>query len=250
MRNKNSLLLFVILFSTTMLNAQFKKGDRMLGPFIGSFVFNSGSSSNTVASIGGNTITSKGYNLNINPLYGWFITDKTVVGAILNINPNSQKNTYEENGSTYQSDKSTGFSIGVGGFARNYFSVNQNSLLPFGQISLTAGINNLKTEGFFYGGSGNSAYKITYTGNSSGGFAANAAFTGGFTKMLGENAGLDFYAGYTYTYNNNSFKKTTLRDDMINGTIDERGENETTVKFTNHGFILGVGFQIFLKGKK
>ena len=68
--------------------------------------------------------------------------------------------------------------------------------------------------------------------------------------MLGENAGLDFYAGYTYTYNNNSFKKTTLRDNMINGTIDERGENETTVKFTNHGFMLGVGFQIFLRGKK
>lgn len=249
MRKKNNLLLLVIFFSTAM-NAQFKKGDRMLGPSIGSFVFNSGSSSISVASIGSSNTTSNGYNLNIAPLYGWFINNKTVVGAILNINPNSQKNTYEENGSTYQSDKSTGFSIGVGGFARNYFSVNQNSLLPFGQISLTAGINNLKTEGFFYGGSGNSAYKITSTGNSSGGFAANAVFSGGFTKMLGENAGLDFYAGYTYTYNNNSFKKTTLRDDMINGTIDERGENETTVKFTNHGFMLGVGFQIFLKKKK
>lgn len=250
MRNKNSLLLLVLLFSTPMLNAQFKKGDRMLGPSIGNFVFNAGSSSISVASIGSSNSTSKGYNLNIAPLYGWFINEKTVVGAIININPNSQKNTYEENGSTYQMDKITGFSIGVGGFARNYFSGNQNSLLPFGQISLTAGINNLKTEGFFYGGSGSNAYKITYTGNSSGGFAANAAFSGGFTKMLGENAGLDFYAGYTYTYNNNSFKKTTLRDNMINGTIDERGENETTVKFTNHGFMLGVGFQIFLRGKK
>lgn len=247
MLKKNCYFLIVMFFSTTM-NAQFKKGYKMIGPSIGSFVFNSGSSNTTVASIGSNIITSKGYNISIQPLYGWFISDKTVVGGLLNINPNSQKYTYEENGSTYQSDKSTGFSISVGGFARNYFSDNQNSLHPFGQISLTAGINNLKTQGFFYGGSGNNAYKITYTGNSSGGFATNAAFLGGVTKMLGENAGLDFYAGYTYMYTNSSFKKTTLRDNMINGTIDERGENETRIKFTNHGFMLGVGFQIFLRG--
>ncbi|MGB5028410.1 MAG: hypothetical protein WBO38_07895, partial [Chitinophagaceae bacterium] len=95
-----------------------------------------------------------------------------------------------------------------------------------------------------------SAYKQTYDGNSSGGFFANAAFTGGFTKLVGENAGLDFYIGYNYSYNKNTFKRTTLRDDGIDGSIDTRAENETTTKFTNHGFTIGAGFQIFLRGKK
>ena len=59
----------------------------------------------------------------LHPSIGWFISDKTaVVGVPLNINPNGQKTTYEENGSTYQSDKSNGFNIGLGGFVRNYFS--------------------------------------------------------------------------------------------------------------------------------
>ena len=222
----------------------------MAGATVGSFVFNTGSSDITVAIIGSNQSVSKNYSLSIAPLLGWFTSDNTVIGATLIINPNGQKNTYEQNGSTYQSDKSNGFNIGAGGFARNYFMGKKSSFIPFGQINLNAGINNLKTEGFFYGGSGTNVYKITYTGNSSGGFFINAGFSAGFTKMMGENAGLDFYIGYNFTYNKNTFKKTTLRDDMINGTIDERGENETTIKFTNHGFILGAGFQVFLKGKK
>jgi hypothetical protein len=68
--------------------------------------------------------------------------------------------------------------------------------------------------------------------------------------MVGDLTGLDFYIGYNFSYNKNTLKKTTLRDDGNNGTIDSRGENETTTKFTNHGFLLGVGFQVFLKGKK
>ena len=32
--------------------------------------------------------------------------------------------------------------------------------------------------------------------------------------------------------------------------IDETLKNKTTTKFTNHGFFLGVGFQVFLRKKK
>ena len=62
---------------------------------------------------------------------------RQVVGFMLNLNPNGQKTSYEQNGSTYQSDKNNGFNIGIGGFARNYFPGN-GSLLPFGQVSLNA----------------------------------------------------------------------------------------------------------------
>ena len=68
--------------------------------------------------------------------------------------------------------------------------------------------------------------------------------------MVGDFTGLDFYAGYNFSYNKNTFKRTTLRDNGNDGSVDERSENETTTKFTNHGFIIGVGFQVFLKGKK
>ncbi|MEO6612049.1 MAG: hypothetical protein ABIN52_07740 [Chitinophagaceae bacterium] len=243
-----SFLAVVFLLSGSLCKAQFSKGDRMVGASVASIFYNSGSADITVASIGSNKSVNTSYGINIMPSLGWFISGKTVVGATLNINPNGQKVTYEQNGTTYQSDKSNGFNIGIGGFVRNYFS-DKSSLLPFGQISLNGGYSSQKTEGFFYGGS-SPAYKITYTGDSNGGSFMNAAFSAGVTKMMGENAGLDFYIGYNFSYNKNVFKKTTLRDNGNDGSIDERGENETTTKFTNHGFSLGIGFQIFLRGKK
>lgn len=250
MQPKIPLFSLILLFSTLATKAQFAKGDRMAGASVASLFYNSGSADISVASIGNNKSKVTSYGISIAPSLGWFITEKTAVGATLNINPNGQKTTYEQNNSTFQSDKSNGFNIGFGGFARNYFS-GKSSMSPFGQVSLNAGISNLKTEGFFYGGgSGPGSYKLTYSGSSSGGFFANATFSAGLTKMMGENAGLDFYLGYGYSYNKNTFKKTTLRDNGNDGTIDERGENETTTKFTNHGLLLGVGYQVFLRKKK
>ncbi len=245
--NIRLLVLPLFLFLSLATLGQFQKGDRMVGATIGSAVFNTGNADISVASIGSNSSKTNSYTFNINPSIGWFVTDQTVAGLSLNINPASQKTTYEQNGSTYQSDKSTNFNIGFGGFARNYFPAKKNSsLLPFGQLSLNGGISNLKTEGFFYGGSGASAYKQTYSGNSSGGFYFNASFSAGFTKLVSRYTGLDFYLGYNFAYNKNTFKRTTLRDDGIDGSIDTRAENETTTRFTNHGLMFGVGFQVFL----
>lgn len=229
-------------------HAQFKKGMKMAGANIASVVFNSGSSDIEVASIGSNTSKTTSYNINIGPSLGWFVSDKTVVGVTLTVNPYGQKVSYEQSGSTYQSDQTNSFNIGAGGFARNYFT-SSGSLHPFVQASLNGGVSTLKTEGFFYGGSGSSAYKDTYTGKSNGGTFVNAAFTGGFTKMVGENAGLDFFLGYNFSYNKHTFKRTILRDEGVNGSVDTRSENETTTKFTNHGFLFGIGFQVFF-GKK
>jgi len=228
--------------------AQFSRGDRMAGATVGTLLFNSGTADISVATIGSNTSRITSYNVSVGPSLGWFISEKTVIGATLNINPNGQKTTYEQSGSTYQSDKNTGFNFGLGGFVRNYFA--GKTLLPFAQFSLNGGLSSTKTEGFFYGGAGSGAYKTSYTGSSNGGMFLNSSFTGGFTRLLGDNAGLDFYLGYTFSYNKNEFKRTSLRDDGNNGSIDTRSENETTTKFTNHGFTAGVGFQFFLRKKK
>ncbi len=236
-------IITVFLFSMLTATAQFKKGDRMLGATIGSVLINSGSSDITVALIGSNTSKITSYTVSITPLMGWFLSDRTAVGVTLLINPNGNKTTYEQNGSTYQSDKVNGNNMGLGIFTRHYFT--GKNLFPFVQLSLNSGISSLKTEGFFYGGSGGSAYKLTYTGNASGGFFMNATLAAGLTKMLSSITGIDFYAGYVYSYSKNTFKKTTLRD-----TPPERMENQTTTKFTNNGFLLGAGIQVFISRKK
>lgn len=242
-------LLFIFaLVSCFFANAQFHKGDRVIGASVASLVFNSGSSDITVANIGSNTSVIKNHNVLVNPSMGWFMGDHSLLGVQLSLNPYGAKTTYEQNGSTYQSDKSNSYNLGIGGYFRQY--LKGRDFLPFVQLGLNGGLSNLKTEGFFYGGSGVNAYKNSYDGNSKGGGYLNAAFTAGFTKMINETAGLDFYVGYTYSYNKNTFKKTTLRDLGNNGTIDERLENETTTKYTNNGLLAGVGFQIFLRGKK
>lgn len=249
MKFSKQLLAVLALVISMNAGAQFSKGDKMIGASVGSIVFNSGTADITVASIGDNTSLVKNYSVSIAPSVAWFLSENTAVGFTLNLNPNGQKTTYEQNGSTYQSDKSNGLNIGIGGFARMYFK-SEGSLLPFGQAGFNGGISNLKTEGFFYGGSGVTAYKRTYTGKSTSGSFLNAAFTAGITKMVGENGGLDFSIGYVYSINNNVFKRTTLQDDGNDGSIDSRGENETTTKFTNNGLVINIGFQIFIRGKK
>jgi hypothetical protein len=230
-------------------NAQFIKGDKMVGTSVGSIFYNSGGADVSFPQVRGYSSKTNSYGLRIEPSFGWFISEKTAIGATMNINPSGQKASYEDLGTTFQKDKSTNFNIGVGGFLRNYFSSN-SSLMPFGQFGFNAGINSSSTEGFkYYDASPD--YKVSYDGKSSGGFFANAILQLGLTKMVGDYTGLDIYLGYNYSYNKNTFKTTTLRDDApYDGTPETRAENEPTTKFTNHGLIVGVGFQVFLKGKK
>jgi len=249
MQHKISLFSLFFIVNSIAINAQFAKGDKMVGSNVASVVFNSGTTDITTASIGSGSSKITNYNISISPQLGWFLSDKTVVGVSLNINPNGRKTIYMENGNTYQSDKNTAFNIGFGGFVRNYFS-GKSAWMPFVHFGLNGGISNLKTDGFFYYKSGVPYYKYTYSGNSNGGVFLNSALDLGITKMLGENAGLDLFIGYNFSYDKNTFKRTTLFYLTSTDNNPSTGTNETTNKFTNHGFALGLGFQVFLKGKK
>lgn len=239
----------IFIISTSIANGQFSKGDRMAGASVGSIFFNSGSATQRVNSIGSLDYTTRQFGVNISPSIGWFLTEKTALGVSLNINPTSNKTTYETNGSVFQEDQDNSFDIGFGGFIRNYFN-STGRFLPYGQVGLNGGFNTRKTEGFFYGGSGPGAYKQSYKGNSSGGFFFNSTINLGLTKMISDNIGLDVFAGYNFSYNKNTFNIVRLRDNGNNGSIEEREENETETSFTNHGIVLGLGFQIFLRRKK
>jgi len=246
-------ILFSILFLSCIsfsAHCQFKKGTRTVGATVGSIFYNNGSVDVTYpAPTQGYSYNSNSFGAIIMPSMGWFISDNTAIGVSLNINPSGFKNTYEFSGTTYKKDKSTPFNFGIGGFVRNYFG-NGSSFMPFGQFNLNFGISTQKTEGFFYGGSGSGVYKETYEGKSSGGFFTNAGLTLGLTKMLNPHTGLDMYTGYNFLYSKNTLKTTTLRDEGINGSIDQTSIAEPTTKITNHGFTIGVGFQVFLDARK
>jgi hypothetical protein len=238
-----------LFFVATTINAQFKKGDKMAGTSVASAFFSSGNSDQTVTSIGGTTAKVNDFGVNITPSLGWFVAENTAAGFSLTLNPSGNKVSFEENGTTFQRDHANYFNIGLGGFVRNYFK-SSGSVLPFGQINVDGGISNVKKDGFFYGGTGPTSYKETYIGKSSGGSFVDAILSVGVTKLFGQYTGLDLSLGYNFSYSKNTMNTTTLRDDLVDGTINETRKNETTGKFTNHKFSLALAFQIFLPGKK
>ncbi|HSU26944.1 MAG TPA: hypothetical protein VLJ68_01070 [Chitinophagaceae bacterium] len=232
-----------------VLRAQFKKGMRMVGASVGTGTYNIGNSDVTYPSVTGFSSKENSYLLSFSPMMGWFISDNTVIGGSLLLNPNGSKSRYMSTGSTFQQDKVNTFNVGLGGFARNYFK-SSGSMMPFGQGNLNLGVSSKNSSGFFYGGSGSSVYKTTYEGKSSSGFFANVTLSLGITKELNPNTGFDLFVSYTYSYSKNTMKTTTLRDDGNNGSVDLTSVNEPTTKFTNHGFSIGVAYQIFLDAKK
>lgn len=248
MQQKMRFFTALLLLSGFCSQAQFSQGDKMVGASVGSIFFNSGGADVSFPQVRGYSSKTSSYGLRIEPSFGWFISNKTVIGGSININPSGQKVRYEDRGTTFQEDNTSSFNIGLGGFARNYFG-EAGKFRPFGQFGFNLGLNSSTADGFkYYDASPD--YKTSYDGKSSGGFFANAILQLGLTKMVGEKTGLDFYIGYNYSYNKNTFKTNYQTDLDLDGDIDYTSDNEPTTKYTNHGLIIGVGFQVFLTGKK
>lgn len=242
---KSLLFLITFLVSNLVVNAQFKKGMRMVGSSVAGALYNSGTTDVSYpAPTNGFTSKTTSFNASLNPSMGWFITGTTVVGASLNINPAGNKTSFESGGTTFQRDKLTTFNLGGGGFARTYFG--SSGFMPFGQAGFNLGITTLNTEGFLYASDIVGPYKSTYDGKSSGGFFVNAPIYFGLTKLLNPHTGFDIYAGYVFSYTKSTIKTTRNTDYGNNGSIELTSVSDETKKFTNHGFQVGVGFQVFL----
>ena len=250
MRPKIAFFLPTVFLLNFTSDAQIKQGMRMAGATVGSAFLNSGKSDYSFpAPTNGYTSNSNNIGIVLNPTMGWFVSDNTAVGALLNLSYNYRKNFDEAGGTTFYKDVTKTFNMGIGGFARNYFKSSGN-LMPFGQFSFNFGIGSSSREGLRYVSSTLPIYKDTYDGKSSGDFYANAGLSVGATKMLNANVGIDFYAAYNYSYNNNTFKTTTQRDLDNNGSIDQTLKSEPTLKYSSHGASVGVGLQIFLAKRK
>jgi hypothetical protein len=220
----------------------------MVGTTIGTVFFNSAKTDYSYpAPTVGYSYNVNSFGINLTPQYGWFITDKVVIGAEFILKYDHQK-AFDKDGSTgntFKEDISSNFDIGIGGFARDYFSTS-GSLYPFGQVSVNFGLSSGKSNGFYFVG----ADKNTYNGQSSGDLFANAGVSFGFTKMVNKHAGLEVFIGYNYSYNKNNFKTTTLTDLGNNGSVDQTSISNPTSKYTNNGVSAGLGFQIFLDRNK
>jgi hypothetical protein len=247
MQHKVPYVIILLLLANITLNAQLKKGMRMVGASAGSAFFNSGKSDYSYPPpTTGYTFNSNNFGITLNPSMGWFVSDNTAIGALLNVGYTHQKTFAKAaNGNIFNRDISNSLNIGIGGFARNYFK-SSGRIMPFGQFNLNFGIGSTDNEGFYFINND----KSTYDGKSFGNFFINTGLVFGFTKMLNANTGLDFFGGYTYSYNKREFKTTTLTDLDNNGSNDQTAVSEPTQKFTNHGVSIGVGFQVFLDKKK
>jgi len=245
---KKLLLTATSLLAIVITHAQFSKGNRVIAANIGGVFFNSGKTVYTypppTTGVTGNV---RNFGINLNPTYGWFINEKVAAGPSILISYNHTKTffTDDNNGNTFSNDITNNLSIGLGGFIRNYFT-STGSFIPYGQFGLNAGMSSSKTEGYFF----TAGDKSTYDGKSSGGFFFNAGLGFGLIKKLSAHTALDFSLAYNYSYDKSEFKKTTKFDEDNNGSIDATTISQPTQKHTNHGVILGVGFQIFLDKKK
>jgi len=229
-------------------NAQFQKGMRLVGVSIGNVFYNSGKSDYTYpAPTSGFTANTTSFGVNLNPTYGWFVSENIIVGASFILGYKHNKTFYEDavNGNTFREDQVNNFNIGIGGYVRNYFA-SSGKFYPFGQFGINFGPGSSNSKGFSFS-SGN---KTTYNGKGSGDFFANAGVAFGLTRMLSEHTGLDFSLGYNFSYEKSTFKTTTLTDLGNNGTVDQTSISDPTQKFTNHGVSFSIGFQIFLEPKK
>jgi len=247
MKRVFALIVLLLLLINTGINAQLKKGIRMVGASVGSAFFNSSQSDYSYpAPTTGYTSTGNNFGINLNPSMGWFVSDNTAIGALLNFGYTHQKTFAKAaNGNIFNRDISNSFNMGFGGFARNYFK-SSGTMMPFGQFNLNGGIGSASNKGFYFTNSD----KNSYDGKSSGDFFINTGVELGFTKMLNEHTGLDLFVGYTYSYNKRTYKTTTLTDLGNNGSVDQTAVSEPTLKYSNHGVMLGVGFQIFLDKRK
>jgi hypothetical protein len=239
---------FPALVVTTIINAQFKKGDKMVGASIGTAFFNHGNT-DLSTSILASTTSDDNFGIVFNPSVGWFINDNVAIGIMPNAGYNNQKILGKSPaGNTFLKDKSSRFNIGVGGFARYYFHTTNLKTRLFGQYDLSAGLSGSKREGFQYETYG--VFVDRYNYKSSGDFFASTGLSLGVSKFLSGKTSLDFYIGYKFSYTRSNTTGNFFRDYSDPGAGDITEKPDYDQKFTGHNVTLGVGFQVFLDKKK
>ena len=247
MQKKVSSALIVLLLATCSF-AQLKKGNKITGLSIGSVFTNNGKTDYSSAT-SSYSISNDNFGVSIAPSLGWFTSDNLAVGVMPVIGFTSSKLLGKSgSGNTFSKDETTGYHFGIGGFARYYFPGTAKMMRFFGQYNLGVGLAGSQSEGFEYDQLG--TYVDRFDVKSSGDLFANTGIVLGLAKFLNAHTSLDFYIGYTYSYTKANVTGASNRDYANPLTPDEQREINEDRKTTNHGLVLGLGFQVFLENKK
>lgn len=219
--------------------AQNKKGNLMIGTYVGSGSYSSSNYKSTYSYAPATEYKSeyKSFSIGVGPEIGWYITDRLVLGTSLGLSyyhqTSKSSNTTTTNTS---SSKSNSFSFSAGPSARLYFGEKNDKGAPF--VWLGANIS-------FYP-SDNTSYKndpLTYdytykTKNYvSWGFGPRV----GYEHFFNQHVGLQYYIGYTYSH----YSTTYTYDYTVGGT-----DFSYKTKYNAGGINFGAGLNFHLEKNK
>lgn len=225
------------LLSVITLQAQNKKGNLMIGTYVGSGSYVS-SNYKTTYSYSPTEYKSeyKTFNIGIGPEVGWYITDRLVIGTSLNLSYYHQTSKSTNSSSTSSSSGTYSyFSFSAGPSVWLYLGKNNDKGMPF--VWLGGGI------GFYP--SDNSSYKndpltYDYSYKSKNYVFWNFGPRVGYEHFFNKHFGLQYYIGYNY--NHSSYK--------YNVTYTTGGTDYSyKTKYNSGGVTFGVGVNLHLDKK-
>ncbi len=245
MIKKHHLLLFAVgILCSLTVQAQFSKGSWATNIHVGTMLFDANSTEYSAPPpTNSYTATHQSMGIQLTPSVGYFISNRTMLGAGLLTHYTYDKYIDESNNITFRKKEDRIWQYGVSLFARHYVHNTQaaSKFLPFVQVNADAGSGTTKVTGFNY----TSTYKETYRGTAKGNFFTNLGLQAGVTRLFTKNAGLDISAGYLLSNTKSTTHTRTLRDIDFNDTIDEEMLGDLDAKSLKHGFKLSVGWTIF-----
>lgn len=225
--------------------SQFAKGTWVPGLQLGGMLFESGTKEYTAPPpTGSYTSSVNSLGIQVSPSLGYFISDKTMLGARLLAEFQYDKYIDATNNVTFRKKEDIVGRYGLGIFARQYL-YNTGKFLPWGQVNVNAGIGTMKVEGFSY----TNDYRESYKGKGSGNFFISAGLQAGLTYMMNDHVGFDMSAGYLFTREKQKTHTDTYRDVGVDGNIDEHLVADIDTKSKVHGLSVSLGFVVFLKKK-
>jgi hypothetical protein len=242
---RQTLLLVGCTLFSLIVASQIKKGMYFTGSTFGSaFSTFSDKEISFPSPTEGYTLNENGFNISFNPYIGTFISNRTALGYGFTVGLNTNSTSYTAaNGNRFRRDKEARMDAGINIFLRQYFLVadgpRSNSF--YAQGCINTGFSSMDTEGFSYGVD----YKDTYEGKSSGGFYFTPGVGFGWQCFVSDHVAFDFGFSTQWRISNYKIKTTTLRDELMNGTIDQTFINEPRYKETTQTIAGGIGLIYF-----
>lgn len=239
-------LLFLMTITTSLIQAQLKKGNYLVETNFGNIGFGSNHNQYETAGVLSNKSDETNFSFNLYPRIGFFLSDNFVLGTELDFYfYNSNNNNFNNTGVKTTDNKSSSFSLGLLPFARVYFgSSSDGKSMFYGQLS--GGINfeladNYDSKSYNASGVVTSTYKYDYTKKYNS-FSGNVMV--GWTRFISENVALNFNLGYKFSKSSYTYKYIQTVGGVNTTSPEYKSANN------NSGLTWNMGFSMIIPGGK